>query len=79
LSEKQSWVTGTGISALMYFILSMVFPPHGRNRHFKEIDESAGEPRIDEIQRLRYGGEPFTPDYEKSKYQEESSVYVRPA
>lgn len=35
-----SWLSGTGVSALVYFVCCFFFPPPGMNRHFKEIDES---------------------------------------
>ncbi|WWD04001.1 hypothetical protein V865_002063 [Kwoniella europaea PYCC6329] len=49
-----SWITGTGISGLVYYLLCLLSPPPGMNRTFCEIDESAGEPRIDEIMREKY-------------------------
>ncbi|OCF44495.1 uracil permease [Kwoniella heveanensis CBS 569] len=44
-----SWITGTGVSGLVYYLACLVSPPPGMNRHFKELDESAGEPRVDQI------------------------------
>lgn len=35
-----SWITGTGISALIYVICCLISPPPGMNRNFQEIDES---------------------------------------
>ncbi|KAL7419278.1 uracil permease [Cryptotrichosporon argae] len=35
-----SWLTGTGISALVYYVCCAVIPPPGMNRHFEEVEES---------------------------------------
>ncbi|KAL1408890.1 uracil permease [Vanrija albida] len=35
-----SWLTGTGVSALVYYLCCVLSPPPGMNRHFEEIDES---------------------------------------
>ena len=35
-----AWITGTGVSALVYVICCYISPPPGMNRHFKEVDES---------------------------------------
>lgn len=35
-----SWLTGTGVSALVYYICCFVSPPPGMNKSFEEIDES---------------------------------------
>lgn len=35
-----SWLTGTGVSALVYYISCVVSPPPGMNTSFEEIDES---------------------------------------
>lgn len=45
-----SWFTGFGVSALVYYVLSRVFPPRGiqTGQRFEEIDESGME---DEIQK----------------------------
>ncbi|WWD19852.1 hypothetical protein CI109_104319 [Kwoniella shandongensis] len=44
-----SWITGTGISGLIYYLACLISPPPGMNRHFEEVDESFGELRIDQI------------------------------
>ncbi|WVW85827.1 hypothetical protein I302_107865 [Kwoniella bestiolae CBS 10118] len=41
------WLTGPGVSGLAYYLFCLISPPQGMNRHFEEIDESSGEPRID--------------------------------
>lgn len=51
-----SWITGTGVSALMYFALCYFFPPPGMNRKFYEVDESAGEPLVGGHARDSYYG-----------------------
>lgn len=51
---EMSWFTGFGVSALVYYTLSRVFPPRGIQvgKRFEEIDESGME---DEIQAYDYG------------------------
>ncbi|ODN94324.1 uracil permease [Cryptococcus wingfieldii CBS 7118] len=43
-----SWLTGTGISGVVYFLACYFFPPPGMNKSFEEVDESAGELRVDQ-------------------------------
>jgi hypothetical protein len=38
-----SFFTGLGVSSLVYYGLSVAFPPPGCFRHFEEIDLSEGE------------------------------------
>ena len=38
-----SWLTGTGVSALVYYLACVAAPPPGMNRSFHEVDESEGE------------------------------------
>jgi hypothetical protein len=45
------------------------------NKHFQEVDESAGEPRIDEIQRLK--AEAGTPPAE-GDYDDKAAAYGKP-
>jgi len=71
-----SWVTGTGVSALIYYILCTISPPPGKHRHFKEIDMSLGELRIDEITKLRHSGAGSPQEYEEKKYADDSDVHV---
>ncbi|KAI0252504.1 permease for cytosine/purines, uracil, thiamine, allantoin-domain-containing protein [Lactifluus subvellereus] len=40
---QMSFFTGFGVSSLVYYGLSIAFPPPGRFRHFEEIDLSEGE------------------------------------
>lgn len=44
----QSWLTGLGISSLVYYTACYFSPPPGMNKHFEEIDVSAGESRFGE-------------------------------
>lgn len=43
-ADPQSWITGTGVSGLVYYICCRLSPPPGMNKQFYEIDESAHEP-----------------------------------
>lgn len=43
-----SWVTGTGVSSLVYFLCCFFSPPPGMNRHFEEIDESDFRDELDD-------------------------------
>jgi len=42
-ANPQSWLTGTGVSALVYYLACVAAPPPGMNRSFHEVDESEGE------------------------------------
>jgi len=42
-ADHQSWLTGLGISSLVYYLACVASPPPGMNKHFEEIDVSAGE------------------------------------
>lgn len=53
-----SWLTGTGISALVYVGLCYLSPPPGMSRRFVEVDESKEERRFDT---------PAVTDYDKDK------------
>jgi hypothetical protein len=46
------------------------------NKQFQEVDESAGEPRIDEIQRLK--AEAGTPPAVDGDYDEKAAAYGKP-
>lgn len=35
-----SWITGTGVSALIYVLCCFIAPPAGMNRYFMDVDES---------------------------------------
>ncbi|WWD02374.1 hypothetical protein V865_000413 [Kwoniella europaea PYCC6329] len=43
------WLTGPGVSGLVYYLACLLSPPPGMNKTFEEVDESAGEPRVDQI------------------------------
>jgi len=43
-----SWLTGTGVSALVYYLCCVISPPPGMNRHFEEVDESDFRNILDE-------------------------------
>ena len=47
-ANPQSWLTGLGISSLVYYLACVVSPPPGMNKHFEEIDVSEGESRFGE-------------------------------
>ena len=40
---QMSFFTGFGVSSLVYYSLSVAFPPPGSFRNFKEVDLSEGE------------------------------------
>lgn len=44
-----SWVTGTGVSALVYVVCCYLSPPPGLNRTFREVDESDYHNQVDEM------------------------------
>lgn len=43
-----SWITGTGVSALVYIICCFISPPPGMDRKFAEVDESDFQDELDE-------------------------------
>jgi len=43
-----SWLTGLGVSSLVYYLACVASPPPGMNKHFEEIDVSEGESRFGE-------------------------------
>ncbi|WVQ68274.1 uncharacterized protein L199_006481 [Kwoniella botswanensis] len=43
------WLTGPGVSGLVYYLACLLSPPPGMSKTFEEVDESAGEPRVDHI------------------------------
>lgn len=51
-ADFQSWLTGTGISALVYVILCSLSPPPGKSARFREVDESQDEPRFEQARGL---------------------------
>ncbi|OCF57463.1 uracil permease [Kwoniella mangroviensis CBS 10435] len=43
------WLTGPGVSGLVYYLACLLSPPPGMSKIFEEVNESAGEPRVDQI------------------------------
>ncbi|OWZ33057.1 hypothetical protein LQV05_000898 [Cryptococcus neoformans] len=75
-----SWVTGTGISGLVYYLACLVSPPPGMNRTFMEVDESKDELRVDEIARMRMPQEGVeAPEILEKKVSQEGQVFVMEA
>ncbi|WVQ83650.1 hypothetical protein IAT38_005792 [Cryptococcus sp. DSM 104549] len=70
-----SWITGTGISALVYYLCCLVSPPPGMNKHFQEVDESEGERRVDEIALDRVGDGVFEESEKKDGSDHKVGVY----
>jgi hypothetical protein len=47
-ADPQSWLTGLGISSLVYYLACVASPPPGMSKHFEEVDVSEGESRFGE-------------------------------
>lgn len=80
-AKHQSWITGTGISGLVYYLACLASPPPGMNKHFQEIDESAHEPRPGHAGVVHYGEdhtEAYSRGVESSETgsNEEKNMYV---
>lgn len=43
-----SWLTGTGVSALVYYLCCLASPPPGMSRTFEEVDESGLRDKLDD-------------------------------
>lgn len=75
-----SWITGTGISGLVYYLACLASPPPGMNRTFMEIDESKDELRVDEIARMRMPQEGVeAQEISEKKVGQEGRVFVMEA
>lgn len=61
-----SWLTGTGVSALVYYLCCVVSPPPGMSKTFEEVDES-------ELRNTLYDGHlhPVSADSESIKKEKE--------
>lgn len=47
-ADPQSWLTGLGISSLVYYLACVASPPPGMYKKFEEVDVSEGESRFGE-------------------------------